>query len=234
MKPPIATTDIERRYLPGCVEIRADKDEDKPRKVKGYAAKYNSRSSNLGGERYQMFETIAPGAFDGVLGDDVRALFNHDPNMILARSKNGEGSLRIGTDETGLFYEFDAPNTRAGDDLLESIRRGDVDQSSFAFRVDSEGEEWAERQDGDGPIIYERTIKKVSRLFDVSPVTYPAYPDATVALRSLEAHAKRSEPEPVPQPEQHTISETDKIVTDHWQRRIDMLEPAVNTTKQTP
>jgi HK97 family phage prohead protease len=176
---------VERRYTAGAVELRAAADGEAKRTVRGYAALYNSPSENLGTQKYRFIETIAPGAFDDVLKDDVRALFNHDANFILARSKGGEGTLKIGTDARGLWYEFEAPDTQAGRDLLVSLARGDVDQSSFAFEVRKDGQEYRERTEGDVTIA-ERTIKKVARLHDVSPVTYPAYPDTTVALRAKE------------------------------------------------
>lgn len=178
---------IERRFTIGSVELRKmDGDtEHKKRTVRGYAAKFDVRSENLGGKNWQFYETIQRGAFDDVMGDDVRALFNHDANLILARSKGGKGTLRMGVDDIGLWYEFDAPATRAGDDLLVSLERGDVDQSSFAFTVDRDGQVWTERTEGEVTVA-ERTIKKVKRLYDVSPVTYPAYADTSVAVRSLE------------------------------------------------
>ena len=127
---------IERRNF-ATIELRA---EPESRKVTGYAAVFDSYSEEMWGFR----EKIARGAFDNVLNDDVRALFNHDPNFVLARSKSG--TLRMSIDERGLKYEFEAPNTQAGNDLLESIRRGDVDQSSFAFSVDTE--EWRDTDGG--------------------------------------------------------------------------------------
>jgi len=205
----------ETRLHASQFELRAMADgaPESAQKIFGYAAKFNTRSENLGGESYQFYETIEPGAFDDVLNDDVRALFNHDNNLILARSKNGEGTLKIGVDNVGLFYEFEAPDTQAGRDLVTSIKRGDVDQSSFSFQVDQNGQRWEETKDGDGPTIVNRTITKVKRLFDVSPVTSPAYPDATVALRSLEEFRKTSEPKP---DEKHSLS--------HWQRRLSLIE----------
>jgi uncharacterized protein len=161
-------------------EVRAVKGEEKT-VVRGYAAVYDSLSENLGGFR----EMIAPGAFDSVLEDDVRALLNHDSNKILGRSK--AGTLRLGVDDKGLWYEYDSPDTSYARDLLVSLERGDVDQSSFQFTV--EDDEWKEDEEQ----RYVRTIKKVRRLYDVSPVTYPAYPDATVALRSLET-IKQAQP----------------------------------------
>ena len=156
----------ERRFLQA--EVRADGES---RKVVGYAAVFDKDSENLGG----FVERIAPGAFDGVLKDDVAALLNHDPNFVLARNNK---TLKLEVDKVGLRYEFEAPNTTAGNDLIENLRLGNISKSSFAFSVDED--DWDVRSDG--PDM--RTIKRVKRLYDVSPVTYPAYPDTSVAQRS--------------------------------------------------
>jgi hypothetical protein len=177
MKKPVSKTDFERRYVAfegSKVEYRGEGDEKKPFVV-GHAAVFNSLSENLGGFR----ELIHKDAFADVMQDDVRALFNHDSNLILGRTK--AGTLDISVDDKGLRYELDVPETTAGRDLLISIERGDVSQSSFGFRVLEDN--WDEDEDG----RWVRTITKVKRLFDVSPVVYPAYPDATVAKRSLDA-----------------------------------------------
>ena len=207
--------DRESRFLTASVEFRAAETEGAPSKVFGYAAKFNTRSANLGSSDYQFYEILLPGAFDDVLLDDVRALFNHESSAILARSKNGEGSLKIGTDATGLWYEFEAPDTQVGRDLVTSLKRGDVDQSSFSFSVSKDGQKWEETKDGEGPTVFTRTISKVSALYDVSPVTYPAYPDATVALRSLEEFRKET-PEPPAPIEDHSIA--------HRQRALALID----------
>lgn len=170
------THDVERRYY-DCGKLELRKAGEKAPCVRGYGAVFNSLSEPMFGFR----EQIAPGAFDGCLGDDVRALFNHDPNHILGRSI--AGTLRLSIDERGLAYECDLPDTQAARDLAISIDRGDVSQSSFAFRVAPNGDTWDENEDG----IIIRTITKMARLYDVSPVTYPAYPDTVTALRSQEA-----------------------------------------------
>ncbi len=141
----------------------------------GYGAVFNSLSQNLGGFR----EQIAPGAFDKVLEDDVRALFNHDPSLLLGR--NEANTLRLSVDGTGLRYEIDLPDTSIGRDVAVSVKRGDISGSSFSFQVMEDS--W-HLDDDDREI---RTIVQVSRLKDVGPVTYPAYLDATVAKRSLDA-----------------------------------------------
>jgi HK97 family phage prohead protease len=208
--------DRETRVLTGQVELRAADGEGEKPKVRGYAAVFNKESENLGSENYQFREIIEPGAFSDVLQDDVRALLNHDPNFILARSKGGEGTLSIGQDERGLWYEFDAPDTQAGRDLMESIRRGDIDQSSFSFTVAKGGQEWKETEDSEGRMFIQRTVTKVARLYDVSPVTYPAYPDATVALRSLQEFQAEHAPEKEPEPAQDFIT--------HRQRAMDLID----------
>jgi len=146
--------------------------------VVGYGSVFNTLSNELGGFR----EIIAEGAFDGRLEDDVRFLINHD-GLPLARTTNG--TLRLSTDERGLKYEARVANTSLGRDLVELMRNGTINQSSFAFVV--EDDSWEVR---DGMNI--RTINKVSRLYDVSAVTYPAYESASasVALRSMEEWKK--------------------------------------------
>ena len=144
--------------------------------VVGYGSVFNTLSNELGGFR----EIIAEGAFDGRLDDDVRFLINHD-GLPLARTTNG--TLRLSTDERGLKYEAKVANTSLGRDLVELMRNGTINQSSFAFVV--EDDSWEVR---DGMNV--RTINKVSRLYDVSAVTYPAYEEASVALRSMEEWKK--------------------------------------------
>lgn len=166
--------DIERRIL--CKEVRVDSEGGKPT-IRGYAALFNQLSEDLGGFR----EQLATGAFADSLGNsDVRALVNHDPNLVLGRNK--AGTLTMREDVTGLYVEIVPPDTQAARDLITSMQRGDVNQMSFAFTVAKEDQTWT--RDGTGPWL--RTIKRVSRLFDVSVVTYPAYPQTSAAARALE------------------------------------------------
>lgn len=156
------------------IEMRED---GKQPVIIGYAAKFNTRSNNLGG----FVEVIAPGAFDGVLEDDVRGLFNHDRGIVLGRTTSG--TLKLEQDEAGLRYEIIPPDTQTVRDLvLEPMKRKDITQSSFAFRLPSDGYRWDEDDDG----VYVRTITRVSKLLDVSPVTYPAYNDTEASMRDLE------------------------------------------------
>lgn len=148
------------------------------RTISGFALKFNSRSENLGTPAAPWFEELAPGCLPDLKTQDCRCLMNHDANQVLARSKRGTGSLKLTLVPAGLRYEFEAPFSTAGDDLLESVRRGDVDQSSFSFVVAPNGEEW--RAEGKNRI---RRITKIAQLLDVSPVAFPAYTDTSVSAR---------------------------------------------------
>jgi HK97 family phage prohead protease len=164
------------------IETRVDSTEDGKDLVVGHASVYDSRSNNLGG----FYEFIERGAFTDELitNSDVRALINHDPNLILAR--NTSGTLNLTADERGLKYEFEMPETSYGKDLAISMKRGDITQSSFAFTVAED--DWSTDDEGNNI----RTIKKIDRLYDVSPVTYPAYnmaeSDLVVAKRGLKEY----------------------------------------------
>lgn len=152
------------------------------RTVEGYASVFNSMSEDLGGFR----EIILPGAFSEVLDNDVRALYNHDSNYLLARTTSG--TLELKEDEKGLYYRFEMPNTSYGNDMLELFRRGDLSQSSFGFTVEKDS--WRME---DGQHI--RYIERVGSLFDVSPVVYPAYTAASSGLRSAEPQKGEGEAE---------------------------------------
>lgn len=164
----------EARSIKGTVEVR--KREDGGSTIHGVAAVFDSLSENLGGFR----EQIKPGAFDDTDKNDVRGLFNHDSNFILGRTKSK--TVRLKTSKRGLEYEIDLPDTQTIRDLvLAPIERGDVDQSSFGFIIGAGNDTWDE--DEEGRLI--RTIHAIGELFDVSPVTFPAYRDTTVGARSL-------------------------------------------------
>ena len=171
----------EVRSLNEIVEQRAYDGELKAavegRTVEGYASVFNSMSEDLGGFR----EIILPGAFSEVLDNDVRALYNHDSNYLLARTTSG--TLELKEDDKGLYYRFEMPNTSYGNDMLELFRRGDLSQSSFGFTVEKDS--WR-MQDGQ----HVRYIERVGSLFDVSPVVYPAYTAASSGLRSAEPHSE--------------------------------------------
>ncbi len=143
----------------------------------GYAAKYGTDSKPIFGE---FVETIAPDAFKRTVAEaviDVRALFNHSKDALLGR--RGSGTLRLFNDATGLRFELDVPDTTLGRDTLELVRRNDIYGMSFAFRTVKDA--WvypAARTD-----MARRTLLDVD-LYDVSPVTDPAYEDTSIAVRS--------------------------------------------------
>lgn len=146
--------------------------------IEGHAAVFNQLSEFLG-FGFEFQEIILPGAFQDVLDNDVRALFNHDDNMVLGRTTNG--TLQLSEDEKGLFVRIFPPNTQLGRDLIKSIRRKDITQMSFAFTIDMDGDVWMKDEET-GNVI--RMIKRVKQLYDVSPVTFPAYPQTDVNVHS--------------------------------------------------
>lgn len=171
--------------------------------MRGYAALFNELSQDLGGFR----EQIAPGAFtEAIQRDDIRALFNHDPNLVLGR--NRAGTLKLSEDQRGLAIEITPPDTQFARDLMVSMKRGDINQMSFAFRVMPNGQDWA--KDDNGQVV--RTIKR-AQLFDVSPVTYPAYTGTSIAMRSFNEFKQTQEE--VPSFDQYRI--------DLARRRLDLL-----------
>lgn len=162
--------ELERRYTRQIVELRAS---EVGRRIGGYAAKFGRLSDDLGGFR----EQIDPAFFNKSKGDgwpNVVARYQHDDHYLLGTS--GAGTLRLGLDKVGLTYDVDVPESR--EDVYELVQRGDVRSSSFAFQA---FEDHFERN-REGVLI--RTLFS-GKLFDVAPVVTPAYPDATVGLRSL-------------------------------------------------
>jgi len=160
------------------MEVRAAEGE---RRISGYAATFND-VTDLGYFR----EQIATGAFEGRTDDDVRLLINHT-GVPLARTTNG--TLRLSVDDDGLRYEAELADTQEGRDLYTLIKRGDISQSSFAFSIEDEA--WDNKTNL-------RTVLKVGRLYDVSPVTYPAYATTTVNARSRAAVADDAPVDPAP------------------------------------
>ena len=174
----------ETRVLPLNIEVRTK--EDGKREVVWYPAVTERFSEDLGGFK----EIIKRGAFRSAISkSDVRALLNHDSNFVLGR--NVSGTLKLEEDENGLRAVADFPNTTYANDLIEVIERGDISQGSFAFTVDEKRSSW--KKDKDGKTI--REIEEVRELFDVSIVTYPAYPDTSIAQRSLKDWSKEEEEE---------------------------------------
>lgn len=197
------------------IEIRATNStpvvSQDSRTVEGYAVVFNSHSEDLG-----FYETINPAAIteDVLMRSDVFCLFNHDQDKVLARSKYGTGSLQLQLDEQGLKYTFQAPNTDLGDELLEYLRRGDIDSSSFAFTVstDEGSEVWTTGTDG----RQYREILKIDSLHDVSPVWTPAYSSTSVSQRTLDKlnQLREMQDEKEKEVQEETVEKTDEVQED--------------------
>ena len=167
----------EIRSLP-MVELRVRTEEGEGMCIEGHAAVFDSWSEPMGGF-FPFKETVRSGAFiESIKNDDIRALFNHDPNYILGR--NTSGTLELLEDEQGLKVKIYPPDTQWARDLAKSINRGDINQMSFGFVV--EEDQWRSEDNYDV-----RELRKV-KLYDVSPVTYPAYQSTDVGIRGMESY----------------------------------------------
>lgn len=225
-------------------ELRAD-DGENP-KINGHAAVFNRLSEPIFG---MYREKINPGAFSKTIKEaDVRALFNHNPDYVLGRMRGRKtDTLELREDSSGLAFEIDPPDTGYARDLMVSIKRGDIDQASFGFITIKDS--WERKEDKELDV---RTLHEV-QLFDVSPVTYPAYTQTDVMARAedlsqllevrgkLARHEELSEEEKeflirttgqlVPGQELHTIINKDNPPKDwqllHRQRRQELAEKAI-------
>lgn len=179
----------ERRFVPAGVTLlkRAEGEEDKPQRIAGHAAVFYDGTPATEFKLWSdMTERIAPTAFDRAIKEaqDVRALKNHEPDNLLGRT--AAGTLTLEVDARGLAYTIDPPDTHVGRDTVAEIARGDLDGSSFSFRVVKETfEDRAVSDDKDAPTITIRTIEDVD-LYDVGPVTFPAYEGADSGLRAAD------------------------------------------------
>lgn len=187
------------------------------RTVEGYAVVFNSQSEDLG-----FFETISPSAVtvDVINRSDVFALLNHNPDKVLARCRYGEGSLSLSIDEKGLKYSFQAPNTELGNELIEHIRRGEIDSSSFAFIVSAD--EGSEKWENINGTTY-RTINKIECLCDVSPVWQPAYSATSVSARAKEMLNTME------QEKLNEVTKDEKVMTEE---QVEEVEETTNTEEE--
>lgn len=182
---------LERRAVLEQIELREDGEAPT---ITGLAAVFDS-PTDIGG----MFtEVIRPGAFDRAIAEehDVRALINHDPNLLLGRTKSG--TLKLEVTKRGLKVSITPPDTQSARDVVQSIKRGDMDGMSFAFYTLQD--RWTDKK-GKPPL---RELLDLE-LLDVSPVTYPAYKSTSVSARAEETARRLSdsqddEPEPAADP----------------------------------
>lgn len=178
--------EMERRTYTAELRVVEPSLGKKGATIRGYAAKFNSLSEPMPiveeGKVVAYFrEQLMPGCFASAIPvSDIRALFNHDPNLILGRTTSG--TLRIAEDEVGLAFENDPPDTTYSRDLQISMQRGDINQCSFGFNIAPGGDSWT--KDTSSPGNYIRSIHQISKLYDASPVTYPAYVNTDCAVRT--------------------------------------------------
>jgi len=166
-------------------------DDGKLRKIVGYAAVFDKPSEDMG-----FIEYVRKGAFKkALMRSDARALFNHDTDT-LPLGRQSAGTLILNEDDNGLYYEIIPPDTQSARDLMTSIDRGDVKESSYGFTVAVD--EW----DYTDPKVTKRTIVEIEEVFDVSPVVFAAFNDTSVALRKMEEHRNNAN---------HTNGESDSV-----------------------
>lgn len=171
--------------------------------VEGYALRFNTLSNDLGG----FVETISPQALKDADLSDVRCLIDHDSSKVLGRTTSKTLDLKV--DDEGLYFRCQLPDTSYSRDLYENIRVGNINQCSFGFILDDDGDTIEKRDDG----LFKRTLNKIRSLFDVSVVTYPAYNDTDVApaLRSIEA-VKEQEQEEIRMRQQEEIRTQNELL----------------------
>lgn len=164
-------TKIETRTV-DITNITTRNEEDEPLRISGYAATFNNKTSI--GDWFD--EVISPGAFSRSLSEngDIRALFNHNWDNVLGRTK--AGTLVLSEDERGLRFDIELPNTQLGRDLAESMQRGDINQCSFGFDTYEGKEVWDYSVE---PAL--RTLEEIN-LYEISIVSLPAYEDTEAAI----------------------------------------------------
>lgn len=169
---------IERSVYASGLRLReSGAGEPASRVIEGYAVRFGSASVAMGTENgKEVREYIAPEALtrEVLAASDIRMTMFHDGRIILARSKQGKGTLSWDVDEKGVSFSFEAPRTMDGDKALELVGRGDVDGCSFAFRLDIGDPEAVSREESDGEVSY--TIRKVVDVRDFTLTDSPAYP----------------------------------------------------------
>lgn len=174
----------KRILLDGSLEMRSEQSEGGKQVLSGYALKFNKRSENLGG----FVEIITPGALKNADMSDVRALIDHNPGQILGRTK--AGTLKLAVDEVGLRFEVELPGTQYANDLYQNVQLRNITQCSFGFLLAPKGDSFEYDKEAG---VYLRRLNNISRLTDVSVVTYPAYQDTSVdiAKRNLDQYKQQ-------------------------------------------
>lgn len=210
------------------LEIRTSEVLTDNKTIYGKAISFDTLSVDLGGFR----ETIKRGAItqDLINHSDIFARTNHKDDYILARSKNGKGSLSLELRDDGLYFSFELPNTEKGNELREHIKRGEITQCSFAFNAAKEANSEVWRNENG--IIY-RDIYKIGYLGDVAPVYKPAYEETYVSMRAMEcAKTLKEEEELKAMQEEKETEEIDETVMDNEETKEDEIETETEKTEK--
>lgn len=177
---------IELRTTQGAQckpSLLRDANGNDSRTIEGYAIVFGVESQVLCDGYGYFIETIDRKALDETKLNtfDIRCLLEHNPERLLARWRNGEGSLQLSIDSHGLKYRFEAPNTPDGETALELVKRGDIFGSSFAYLADENSVVWGKKADGTPT----RHVTNIRYMEDVSLVSRPAYMQTEVSCREL-------------------------------------------------
>ena len=194
------------------------------RTVSGYAIRFNEDSAFMG-----FTERINPSALPASMLEnaDIFAYFNHDWSKVLARTPN---SLKLDLRNDGLYYEFEAPNTQDGNDLLEHIKRGEMYGTSFAFSLpeDGSGEVWTKKEDG----TYMREIIMFDALYEISPVYTPAYPTTSVSARCLE-HVRKLEEQDMKEDEKDELEKDKSNASEEQEKQKEQDKPVESVESES-
>ncbi len=211
--------ELQRRFVPcepGTLELNRSDDGSDFFKITGTPIVYNREAVLYDSESFRLTEIIEAGAArDALLRAEQVLLWNHDSSMPMASRKNN--TLIARDDSTGVHIEADARGTVWGRDGVEAIRSGLVDKMSFGFYIKPDGYT-EERSVENGKRVIKRMIKKIDRIVDFSPVTYPAYLDTEVSARDMEAALKEFEAEEEKRTE--TKKKIDELLTEFPEEKI--------------
>jgi len=184
---------MEKRTYIGP-ETRARVTNEATRTIRGYGIVFNKESVDLRAGGRVFREVIRPEAVRNVDFSNLLSMHNHRSERLLGATASG--TMRTGVDSTGVWYEVDLPNAPTGDDVLESVRRGDTPGSSFQFDIRGDGDRWSMRE---GKAF--REVTQFNGVYEMGPVSEPAYPDTSISARSMEAlEALETVPEDIEKP----------------------------------
>lgn len=194
-------------------ETRAKVVNEENRTIRGYGIVFNKESVDLRAGGRVFREVIRPEAVRGVSFDNVLSMHNHRSERLLGNSR--AGTLRTGVDSVGVWYEVDLPNSPTGQDVYESVKRGDTSGSSFQFDIRSDGDKWSMR---DGKAF--REVVKFNGVYEMGPVSEPAYPDTSISARSLEVLISIKETEESEEMEGEEMPDTEEAMKDKEKKSV--------------